>query len=325
MRITDLPVKPTALATVAEDLSHLMQSGEIALQNGQLQEAFTLFYKAKAYRLPTAGLDFLRARCFLKLGKFGDARESLYEELRLTPGHVLAQEMLETLRRDKPDLFTLQIPDNEFQEIQSRIRPFTMIPEGRLYNLFRLAKIICAKAIPGQFVECGVAAGGSSAMLARVILDKSSITRKLYSFDSFEGMPTPTPEDKHQGMDAESTGWGSGTCAAPEASLLKAAGILGVTHLITPVKGLFKDTLPIYAKQIGPIAFLHLDGDWYESTRDILNHLYDQVVPGALMQVDDYGHWDGCKKAMHEFERQRGLRFDYQPIDGSGVFFSKPT
>ncbi len=174
---------------------------------------------------------------------------------------------------------------------------YTMLSEARLYSLFCHAKEICVQNRPGNFVECGVAAGGSSALLACVIKKHSRRPRRLFSFDSFEGMPAPTAEDRHQGQAAEATGWGTGTCSAPESSLRRICTELGVWDIVTPVSGYFQDTLPGMRDKIGMIALLHLDGDWYESTRAILNNLYDRVLDDGFLQVDDYGHWEGCRKA----------------------------
>ncbi len=66
-----------------------------------------------------------------------------------------------------------------------------------------------------------------------------------------------------------------------------------------------------------------MDGDWYESTRDILENLFDQVVPGGAIQIDDYGHWEGCKKAVHEFADKRRLDFALSRVDEAGVWFRK--
>jgi predicted O-methyltransferase YrrM len=69
---------------------------------------------------------------------------------------------------------------------------------------------------------------------------------------------------------------------------------------------------------------LHMDGDWYESTKAILNNLYDHVVNDGFVQVDDYGYWEGCRKAIHEFESLRKIKFDINNIDGTGVWFQRP-
>jgi hypothetical protein len=213
--------------------------------------------------------------------------------------------------------------DPEFRELLEQIKPYTMVWQEPLASLFELAKIVCTEDVPGNFVECGVAAGGSSALLGTVISRYSRRSRRLFSCDTYEGMPDPTIEDTHAGQAAEQTGWGAGTCAAPESSLWEISGRLGVESLIVPVKGLFADTLPAQRERMGKIAFLHMDGDWYSSTGDILVNLFDQVVPGGRIQIDDYGHWEGCQRAVAEFFDQRGIKPELHPIDGSGVWMVK--
>ncbi len=310
-------------ASGPQEIDRLMAECIQALESGKHQLAFETVQRAKSLRQLRQGLDYLRALCFIKLGRAGDARESLEEELRHFPGNREASTLLADLRARFPNHFVASVKDEEFAALLPRIRKYTMVPEIRLYSLFALARQACRQGIPGNFVECGVAGGGSSAMLAWIIKNHSAIPRRLFAFDSFEGMPAPTEHDTHAGMHADSSGWGTGTCAAPESSLMEISGILQASELVRPVKGFFKDTLPLHREEIGPIGLLHLDGDWYESTRDILDNLYDQVVPGGFLQVDDYGHWEGCKRAMHEFESRRGLKFDLKSIDGEGVWFQK--
>jgi hypothetical protein len=137
-------------------------------------------------------------------------------------------------------------------------------------------------------------------------------------------MPVPTAADTHAGQAADATGWGTGTCAAPERSVREACAKVGAADVLTTVKGFFEDTLPAWRDRVGAVAVLHLDSDWYASTKAILDNLYDRISDGGLLQVDDYGHWEGCRKAIHEFEASRGLSFALSRIDGSGVWFAKP-
>jgi hypothetical protein len=67
------------------------------------------------------------------------------------------------------------------------------------------------------------------------------------------------------------------------------------------VKGWFADTVPVTKSEIGLIALLHLDGDYYDSTMLVLTELYPQVVPGGVLAIDDYQHWLGCRRAVDEF------------------------
>ena len=218
------------------------------------------------------------------------------------------------------DNFDLQ----EFQELLSQVRPFTLLNEMRLYSLYAATKQICLQDLLGNFVECGAFKGGASAMMAAVIKRYSRRPRKLFAFDTFTGMPEPIECDRHEGIAANDTGFGVGTLSAPiEENIYRIAEQLKVKDILEAVPGLFKDTLPAYHTQIGDIALLHADGDWYESTMDIFNNLYDAVVPNGTIQIDDYGHWEGCRLAIHDFARERNLRFELEQIDYTGVRFVK--
>ncbi|GFO68499.1 hypothetical protein GMLC_20780 [Geomonas limicola] len=313
-------------APVPASPEELKASATQHLAAGRVREAFDELVRAKQLKKPLEGIDLLRAHCFLRLEQPLGAVEALREELRFFPGNREAAELLRELERQMPAgaYGSCGTDDPEFRELLAAIRPYTMLSEQRLYSLYTLARTVCENDLPGNFVECGVAAGGSSALLAYVIKKYSRQPRRLFSFDSFSGMPRPGALDAHQGIDAEATGWGTGTCSAPEASVRQICERLGVADLVTTVKGYFQDTLPQMRNWVGMLAFLHLDGDWYQSTRDILDNLYDRLMPGALLQVDDYGYWDGCRKAIHEFEGERGVSFAINGIDGTGVWFAKP-
>ena len=292
------------------------------VENGQWTEVWKQVNALKAQRRDVAGLDYLRARCFLHRQQPYAAIEALREELRYHPEHQPSAALLATLTRQHP--LKPKQRDREFRQLYLQVQPFTMLTEARLWSLFNLAKEVCEADLPGDFVECGVAAGGSSALLASVIARHSRRPRRLYSCDSFAGMPPATPADQHAGQPANASGWGEGTCAAPEDSLRKICVQLGVSDLVEPVRGWFADTLPGLRARLGPIALLHMDGDWYSSTRDILLNLYDQVVPEGPIQIDDYGWWEGCRQAVEEFTTARGLRWPLQVIDETGVWFRKP-
>lgn len=309
--------------TQASLVDSLIARGIERIEQGRLQEALDLSIQAKSLRHPRPGIDMLRGVAFLRLGREVEAREALREELRMHPGNGDARAILESLGSDR-NLRSRGLGDSEFQEILGLVRPFSMLSEERLLSLFEAARRICQEDRPGNIVECGVAAGGSSALLSWVVKRHSRRTRKVFSLDTFEGMPPPTSEDHHEGLSADATGWGTATCAAPMDSLLGICRELGTLDVVVPLKGLFQDTLPIHRDSIGSIALLHMDGDWYDSTMAILRNLYDQVVPDGFVQIDDYGHWAGCRKAFHEFESSRGVSHNLTVIDATGVWFRMP-
>jgi len=306
-------VNRSALAVTAARMLERISCDELA---------FVLLSKVKASGVRIEGVDLLRAKIRLKQDRRVEAREMLKEELRLFPENTEARMLYST---ESHDMATLRVDGrvDEFADVLRAINPYTMLSKERLDALYKGAKDICESDVSGSFVECGVSAGGSSALLAWVVKKYSRQPRVVYCFDTFEGMPKPGVDDQHAGIPAQKTGWGHGTCAAPLESLKEAAGKVDAVELIRPIKGLFQHTLPLVKHEIGPIALLHLDGDWYDSTRAILENLYAQTQPGAYLQIDDYGYWDGCRKAVEEFEAKLGEKFDLEVIDATGVCFRK--
>lgn len=315
---------PALKAPISDLLSDACGYCRKLLEAGQAKDCLRLASRAKAFCHPVENLDLVRAMAFMALGQEPSAIEALKEELRYFPDNGQAKFLLAGLENATQADIRCVGNDHEFQELYRAVRPYTMVGIKRLYALYSNALKICKAGAAGNFVECGVAAGGSSALLAAVLKRYGKSGSKLFSFDTFGGMPSPCEKDRHGDVHAEETGWGSGTCAAPVDSLLAAARALGAEDLVTPVPGLFEETLPRMRESIKDIAFLHMDGDWYKSTMDILIHLYDQVVPGGYIQVDDYGYWEGCRNALHEFAKERSLKLALHPIDETGVWFLKP-
>jgi|HubBroStandDraft_4_1064222.scaffolds.fasta_scaffold204695_2 O-methyltransferase len=181
-----------------------------------------------------------------------------------------------------------------FRKTFRKYREFTMIPEATyIANLWLAAKV---DKIPGEVVECGTWRGGMIAGVADVL----GSDRNYRLFDSFEGLP-PAKEIDGAGALA----WQQNTsgpfyrnnCRAEESEARQAMAMsAGRRHTIT--KGWFNETLP--KAQVGPIALLLLDADWYDSTKQILDNLGCRMVPGGLIVVDDYYVWSGCTRAVNE-------------------------
>jgi predicted SAM-dependent methyltransferase/cephalosporin hydroxylase len=314
----------TGLDPLAPETSPSLDTARTAMAAGQWQAALDDLNPRKAERKSTRGVDYLRALCFVELGAPLGACEAAKEELRYFPDHPHAQALLASLMRQ---LFPGRPKqgEKEFHELYRQVRPYTMLSDERLYSLYLRTRLVCQMDIPGDMVECGVAAGGGSALIAATMARHSKRPRKLYSCDTFEGMPVPTEKDVAYSVGAEASGWGTGTCAAPAGSLLEICAKLGVSESVVPLKGFFKDTLPgLKDKLPDGIAFLHMDGDWYESTMDILVSLYTKVQMKGFIQVDDYGHWEGCRQAMWDYAKTMGFEFSVHEIDNTGVWLQRP-
>jgi len=87
--------------------------------------------------------------------------------------------------------------------------------------------------------------------------------------------------------------------------------------------GWFQDTVPVAAENLGPIAVLRLDGDWYASTQVCLQHLYPLLSRGGILILDDYYYWEGCKKATDEYRQQHGITTPMVQVDSSCGYWIK--
>jgi len=209
------------------------------------------------------------------------------------------------------------------------VRPYTMVGYKRLSNAYELASSIEKEKLEGSFVECGVWRGGCAAVMA-FLAKKAGSGRKVWLFDSFEGLPEPTEVD---GLVAK--GYANDRSEGKLHTIEQCVGpIEDVKKIFFEIlrlpkenimieKGWFQNTLPKAQKEIGPISVLRLDGDWYESTKCCLDNLYDNVKVGGYIIVDDYGHWKGVKKACEEFFVSRNIKPDLIKIDYTGVYFKK--
>jgi predicted O-methyltransferase YrrM len=206
---------------------------------------------------------------------------------------------------------------DRFARIYREVRPYTMSSDCRLRGLYAAVQRVAVDRIPGDVVECGTARGGSAALLGMAIRE-AGFPRTLWVFDTFEGIPAPTSADPDHDIAVLYTGDFRGEMDQVR-QLFERVGILDHSRL---VKGLFQDTVP--RCDVGPIAVLHLDGDWYESIRVCLDNLYDRVSPGGVIQIDDYGHWEGARKAVDEFLAARRLDVPLRYLDYTGRQFRKP-
>jgi O-methyltransferase len=209
----------------------------------------------------------------------------------------------------------------------ARISRYTRVPMNGLKALCECIRSVEARRIDGAFVECGVWRGGTAALL---VDGAGRQSRPVWLFDSFQGMPEATEHDDCGRSDALSGGRrggrlvSTGTNVATKEYFQFLAGTrleldMASVHV---VEGWFQETLPRVNKDIGPIALLRLDGDFYESTKVILEQLYEQVAPGGVVLVDDYHSFSGCKKAIDEMLGDRTRDFVHIP-GKHGVWFIK--
>jgi O-methyltransferase len=144
----------------------------------------------------------------------------------------------------------------------------------------------------------------------------------MFVAGSFEGLPPPDPEQyPADSGDLHHTVRELAISLDQVRANFAKYGLLD--DEVVFLKGWFKDTLP--AAPIERLAVLRLDGDMYESTMDVLRHLYPKVSPGGYVIVDDYGCVPACRQAVEDYRRDHAIDAPICEIDEWGVYWQVPT
>jgi O-methyltransferase len=188
-----------------------------------------------------------------------------------------------------------------------RAEHLTFLNPGQLRDLARVVLDIEDRRLPGLLVEAGTARGGS----AIVIAVAKAAARPMKVYDVFGMIPPPS---EHDGPDVhrryetiaggDAVGVGGDTYYGYRDDLYGEVtesfarhGVPTTERNVELVQGLFEDTIDLDE----PVAFAHLDGDWYESTMTCLTRIAPLLVPGGRIVLDDYFQWSGCRTAVDEY------------------------
>ena len=177
---------------------------------------------------------------------------------------------------------------------------FTKCSAVRTRKLRALVREIVKKGVSQVVCECGVYKGGQMMAAANMLLQCKDLTRELYLFDTFDGMPHPGKYDiKVNALSPKA--WHANWCRSPlEEVKANMALVKYPQEKIHYIKGQVEKTLTKSTK-IPPIAILRLDMDFYEPTKHALEILYPKISKGGYLIIDDYGAWQGCRKAVDEY------------------------
>jgi hypothetical protein len=237
---------------------------------------------------------------------------------------VLERFGLQVLRRPTRGGFPVDFEPEAIAAIRAA-EGFTMTTPERRYALHSAVRYVVKNNIPGVFVECGVWRGGSVMVMATTLLQLNCLTRSIYLFDTFAGMPDPTPVDVDYEGRSQHTDW-STSDSNPKVNPAAGISVAQVQQAVYStgyprqqfsfVCGPVEQTLPERAPE--QIAILRLDTDWYESTRHELVHLFPRVVRGGVLIVDDYGHFRGARRATDEYFAEHGISMFLGRPDYSG-------
>lgn len=189
----------------------------------------------------------------------------------------------------------------------------TMVSPERLFSIVLSLRWIEENGIPGDVVECGVWRGGASILTGLWLQHHGIRNRKVWLYDTFSGMVA-------SGADDVRTRDGKGYSEMLEEHEQKGMGDAGVRAFasIESVRRNFGHAgldlsqvdfiegdvaLTLRAEENLPtdIALLRLDTDWYESTSVELEVLYPKLQLRGALLIDDYGYYDGARKAVDEY------------------------
>lgn len=175
------------------------------------------------------------------------------------------------------------------------------------------------KDSPGEFCECGVAAG------AQIIAMRAGAPNKvIHAFDSYQGICLPSNQDDQMPGIKYFTEEERLLLPDPGKQKLETTGVSSVSvddfkkHMIDSGAGLdnlvihegwFEEVLPTV--KIGPISILRLDGDLYNSTYVCLKYLYPKLIKGGVCIIDDF-QLPGCERAVNKyFSNKKDIKLQF--------------
>jgi hypothetical protein len=220
--------------------------------------------------------------------------------------------------------------DDEAKDVIRAVKSRTMTSPEKLNALINAVRYVVRHGIDGDIVECGVWRGGSMMAAARTLLSTGDTERHLHLYDTFEGMSEPTEHDHRYDGRSAAEMLAATQRSSPiwaYASLEDVQQAMRETEFpderIHYYKGKVEETIPAHAPD--KISILRLDTDWYESTRHELRHLYPRLSPGGVLLLDDYGWWDGARRAVDEWLAETGVPLLLLRMDVGRVAVKPPA
>lgn len=219
--------------------------------------------------------------------------------------------------------------DAGFPAIWEACQPYTMTSFERGLALYRSVRYLVENEVPGDFVECGVWRGGSVMLMMRTLQELGADPRRIWLFDTFDGMTPPSEVDVDYKGNTASMLLNAREIAREDCHVTAFAAYETVVEnvssvgypmdLVRFVRGDVSNTIPATQAEIDRLALLRLDTDFYDSTLVELQHLYPKLQQHGVLLIDDYGHWEGARRAVDEYFAARpGVAPFFHWIDYTG-------
>lgn len=180
---------------------------------------------------------------------------------------------------------------------------------GRRWTVYQLARLV--SGVSGDTAECGVYKGASSCLICTATADRERIH---HAFDSFEGLSAPDAYDGGH--------WQGGDLATP---MEIAQRNLSRFQNVSWHKGWIPDRFKDVSDR--SFAFVHIDVDLYQPTRDSIDFFYPRTNPGGIIVCDDYAFTTcpGASKAVDEYLADKPEKMICLPCGGGFIIKGTTT
>ncbi|MBK7370679.1 MAG: class I SAM-dependent methyltransferase [Saprospiraceae bacterium] len=199
--------------------------------------------------------------------------------------------------------------DDLFQEVIASVQGFTLVDKYRCFELWKLIEQT-SKLKNGNLIEVGVWRGGTGAIIAKKA-KKCKIRDKVYLCDTFTGVVKAGEKDStyRNGEHADTS------LQAVSNLLLKQMNLDNVELL----EGIFPDQTGHQVEGM-QFRFCHIDVDVYQSAKDVVEWIWDKMVPCGVIVFDDYGFFgcDGITKFVNE-QMEYNDRFVIHNLNGHAI------
>lgn len=209
----------------------------------------------------------------------------------LTNVYDLRPEIDDSPRRQRTSFPEIEEP--EFWELFDAAKPYSMLAVTGFYSLYQSLHYIAKNRIAGDFVECGALFGGACIFMALLRRSLELDDRRIHVFDTFSGFPEGST-DVRRGTVTKGPRYES-FYEAVVANFERTCGTDGIEFHVGPVE---ETLLPFKPRAL---SLLRLDTDFYPSTKAELERLYPRVSPGGVLIIDDYGWYEGSRRATDDY------------------------
>jgi hypothetical protein len=196
----------------------------------------------------------------------------------------------------------------------------TMVGMLRLDCIQECVETVIREGVPGDLLEAGVWRGGATILMKGILAAYGVQDRRVWVADSFRGLPVPDEVNFPQDVPEDLSSFDE-LAVSQEQVRANFARYDLLDDNVRFLEGWFKDTLS--TAPVDALAVLRLDGDYYESTIQILESLYHKVSPGGFVIVDDYGCIEACRQAVTDFRVANGIEDPIVKVDWTGVYWRR--